>query len=511
MEKFLKIYFWQFISVLLNFAALFVVTPYISSSPSIFGIYSIIIALSLFISYADFGFVAAGIKYASESFAKRDMVEEIRIIGFVGFIFGCFILVYALIVGLASLKPEIFVTGLDNADEIKIASNLLLILAFSAPIFVIQRILQVIFGIRLEDHLFQRALILANLLKISSVFFFFREGFYDIVGYFLWVQFCNAFAVLIGIYLARRYLKYDLILLLSAIKFDLNVYQKTSKLAFSSLFLTLCWIVFYEIDLFVIGKFLDTHQVAIYAIGLSILTLFRTLFGVIYNPFIPKFNYFIALNDNQGMRDFFIKVLILGLPVVAFIVVSVSATIKSFIFSWVGSSYSEAIDIARILVLGYVLSFISYPSGSLLMAYEKVRWLFLISSLLPVLYWSGVFITFHKFGLASFAYSKFISLTLSSLIYLIMICRLLKLSVADFLLKIIMPAIIPFVSLIAILFIINDFLPFEKSKINLLLYITSVGGCVFCAFLIYYFISKPCRTTVNTLVKSVKINLLSQK
>jgi hypothetical protein len=79
MLKYVKIYIWQALSILFNFAAVFVVTPYLSTQPNLYGIYSIVIAAYLFLSYADFGFLSAGMKYAAECFAQDRQKDEIEI------------------------------------------------------------------------------------------------------------------------------------------------------------------------------------------------------------------------------------------------------------------------------------------------------------------------------------------------------------------------------------------------------------------------------------------------
>lgn len=88
--NYVKIYFWQGISVLLNLFAMFIVIPRISNNPSIYGIYIVCISANIFLTYADLGFVGAGYKYASECFARKDFKEEMKIVGFVGFISGHF-------------------------------------------------------------------------------------------------------------------------------------------------------------------------------------------------------------------------------------------------------------------------------------------------------------------------------------------------------------------------------------------------------------------------------------
>ena len=73
MKQIIKIYLWQFISLLFNFAAIFVVTPYLSSNHTLYGIYTLVVAANMFLSYADFGFLGAGMKFASECYAQKDL------------------------------------------------------------------------------------------------------------------------------------------------------------------------------------------------------------------------------------------------------------------------------------------------------------------------------------------------------------------------------------------------------------------------------------------------------
>ncbi len=166
MKQFLKIYLWQFISILFNFAAIFIVTPFLSSNQVIYGIYTLVTAAYMFLSYADFGFLGAGMKFASEYYAQKNLKQEIKIIGFTGFIFLMFVLIYALGVTFLAFRPEILVKNLENIEERSIASNLLFILAIFCPVIVMQRIVQIIYAVRLRDYVFQRISIIANAIKI---------------------------------------------------------------------------------------------------------------------------------------------------------------------------------------------------------------------------------------------------------------------------------------------------------------------------------------------------------
>src|ERR1019366_8639525 len=177
------------------------------------------------------------------------------------------------------------IKNLDATKEVVIASSLLLTLAISTPITLLQRLLQIIFGIRLEDFIIQRTNIAASLIKIISVLWYFRDGQYNIVGYFLFIQFVNLLAAIITLLMARKLYKYDFKTLIASMRFNRIVFYKTKNLALTSLYLTITWILYYELDPVIIGKFIGARQVAIYAIGLTILSFYRGILGILFSPF----------------------------------------------------------------------------------------------------------------------------------------------------------------------------------------------------------------------------------
>lgn len=504
MGKFLRIYFWQIVSLILNFGSMFIVTPYISSNKAIFGIYSLIIATSIFFAYSDLGFLSAGLKYACEYFAKNDRDNEIKVIGFAGFILTIFIAIYSITLFVISFYPQILVKSLSTSEDIRIAHNLLLILALYAPFVIFQRVILIIFSVRMEDYKFQRILIFFNLLKIVSALYFFGNGKYQIVGYFLFSQLCNIMSVLVGFYYVKRYFNYDLRRLFLSFKFSSEIYNKTKALAYSSLFITVCWILYYEIDLLVIGRTLGATQVAIFAIGLTILSYFRTLFGIFYSPFIARFNYFIGLKDHDGLKDFFIRIVKIGIPFTVFPVLLISLTAKTFILDWVGAGYFTSIPIAKILVLSYIFSFLSHPAGVVIMAYEKLKMLNITSAIQPFIYWLGILLTFNLLGLRSFAYFKFLAFAIDAVVYYILISKLFKINVFNFAYKTITPALPAICFLMLMSFIVISDLHAEKSKLNLLLYLVYCGVTITVSVGIYYFCSKEFKAFVNSFMLKCK-------
>jgi O-antigen/teichoic acid export membrane protein len=326
---------------------------------------------------------------------------------------------------------------------------------------------------------------------------FFSNKKYNIVGYFLFSQICTLSAVTVGLYIAKKRFGYDFKLFVNCFKFSKEIYQKTKKIAFVSIFLTVCWVLFYELDPFVISKLLGSRYLAIFAIGFTLMEYFRSIFGIIFGPFIAKFNHFIGLRNFEGLHTFFNKVLVLALPLTVFPVLAVSMTIKNFIFCWVGDKYADSVPIAKVLVLSFLFSFLSSPTGILIMAYEKAKLLYITNVLLPIIYWLGIVISFKFIGLQAFADFKFVAFIIMAIVYFIIVVKLLNEKFWPFFRQLFLPALLPVLFIITITFYTIRYLPLEKSKLNLMIYFIYNALVITTGFIIYYFSSLEFKKNIN--------------
>ena len=170
-KKYLYTYFWQGISVILNLCSLLIVIPLISENKFIYGIYSICVSFSIFLNYADLGFVSAAVKYAGELYAQNKR-EEIKFYGFSTFILIIFISLIVLTFIYFSYNPQILIKDIVKSNHLELASSLLLIQALFSYNVVLQKYTASVFQVRIEQYIFQRLSIVGNIIKISSVFYF---------------------------------------------------------------------------------------------------------------------------------------------------------------------------------------------------------------------------------------------------------------------------------------------------------------------------------------------------
>ncbi|MEG2340879.1 MAG: lipopolysaccharide biosynthesis protein [Odoribacter sp.] len=483
-KTYIKIYIFQFISVLLGIVSLFIVTPYLSGNKFLFGIYSICVSLTIYFSYADLGFMTAGQKFAAECYAKDDRKSEYEIISFTGFILLIFMAVVSFVILLFAYNPHWLIAGLTKQSDVNTARWLLVILAFSSPIIAFQRILGIIYSVRMEDYKYQRILIIGNVMKILSVLVFFTNGRYMIVSYYLFFQIITL-CVTVGafVYAVLNY-GYDIKNFIKNIKFNKSIFEKLKGLAFVSLFSMFCWILYYELDQIVIAKLMGPEMVSIYAIAFSVLALFRTFLGVIYTPFTARFNHFIGVGDQVGLNRFFLFTTRVLLPLSVFPILIIALLAKPFLYSWVGVQYEQAISLTSILVFSNLFAFFSYPSQALITAKLCNRTLYLASAINVVVFWGGVILFFSHIGLYAFAVMKVCAFCLSTFFYFFIIGRMIQFSYFQYIGGIIRRCFIPVIGCVILCILIEPYMFLEKSVLALLYNLTFMGIIFIVSFIL---------------------------
>lgn len=400
--------------MLLGMLSLFVVMPHLSSNQEVYGIYAICSSLTVFFSYADIGFVTSGQKFAAEAYIKKEKETELDILGFTSLILLVFLAAISAAVLFLSTNPSILISDISG-DSVGIATSLLVILACSSPIFCFQRICQMIFAVRLSDYYFQMIQIMGNILKISSVFYFFRDDRYDIVGYYLMFQLISMLVLIVAYIFAKVRFDVSFWNVLRHIKFKKGVYDMLSGLAYATLFGSICWILYYELDNMVIAKLLGASAVAIYAAAFSILTYIRSFLNILYSPFMARFNYFTAEKDISGLNEFLKSVVDFFFPITIIPIVVMMVVSGPFVASWVGPEYALSADVLSVLLVGIVLTFISTPSGIYITSLQKNKVLYVSNALIVLIYWGGVFLTYKALGVLSFAIMKSAGLLFSAI------------------------------------------------------------------------------------------------
>lgn len=424
-NKYFYIYLFKGISIVLGFVSMFIVMPFLTSNQELYGIYAICTSLTIYFSYADLGFGSAGQKFAVEKYVQQDREGEIRIVGFTSFIYITFMsLVSIMILGIA-VHPDHFLKGI-TPDNVRIARVLLVVLACTAPAMALNRILEMIFSIRLEDYKYQRILICGNIVKIAIAFIFFGDGRYLIIPYYIAYHSITLVCCLIAVVYVKRIYNYDLRLLFKNIRFNRTIFDKVKYLAYASLVGMVCWILYYELDQLAIGAIWGVNEVAIYAIGISIITYFRTYLATLFSPLTTRFNYFVGQNDIKGLDAHILRVMDFFYPFVVIPILVVVFFAYPFVLSWVGPQYTDSVIHVRLLTLCNVFAFLTYPAGSYLVARQYNKYSAMTAILIAVVFWLGIFITKDIVGVLSFSSMKLVAFFISAILYAVFLLKIMR-------------------------------------------------------------------------------------
>lgn len=502
-KNYIKIYFWQLLSFLLNFVALFIVTPMLSSMQEIYGIYSVCAGLNIFLQYADIGFLMAGKKFAAETVVNGDSVTEKKFVGTSMSIFTAFSLLLSLGLAVCIINPDILIAGVSNNQEhLETARALLYILGFSIIVTIVHKYVEFIYSLRLEEYKAQRAIIIGNVIKIASVPLYFFHNRYDIVGYYAFSQIIMLISCLFVLYQSKE-IGYGLTSLFSIFKFDKASFNLMKGLALGGFGSTLAWILYYEIDTVAISAMLGAKMVASYAVGRSIQSFVRSITGIVYGPYNVRFYYFKGNNDIEGMKHFFNTLTcflsFLIIPIIAILVFA-----EPFTIAWVGPDYKDSVVILQILVLCFVFNSITSPCGSIVFAFNKAKDLLKLSFIQPVVFWVGVFFTVGIWGINSFAYFKLVACFISAFFFFQIAIRTINIKPWKLLLRnFIYPLLIALVFTIAVYVLSKDYLVItEKSNINLIVCVIWMGCACAISFIGFILLNKPFRRVIMNLIKN---------
>lgn len=507
-RNYVNIYFWKGLAIVLNLISMFIVMPKISQIPSVYGIYALCVSMSIFLQYADIGFISAAFKYASESYARGEKEEEVRIVGFISSLLFTVVCVYMAVIFFFAAYPHILMKDLTNPQEAHIASQLLCMLALFAPTIVLQKASYIFFGVRLEDYILQRFLIIGNSIKIISVFYFFYGNRFDIVGYYLFSQIINFISCALFLVMARFRYGHDFRTYFKTFRFSKLMYHKLKKISHASFYLTLVWILIYELDMVIIARLFGAADAAYYGVALMIFTFLRTIYGLLYSPYSARINHFIGIGDSEGLKAFLSHIISITTPLVVFPILSIVILAHPLLYTWVGSTYDSSIVLLQWLVISYFFAFLNYVVPDLLIAQERIKTMYIIGSINVCVYWVGIVTTFSYFGIMSFVVFKFSIFAISAVLYAVIIMRFLKLDIKNFFKKFINPIIIPCICAVGILLFIEPYMPLAKNKLYVMIIVISGIGVSGIGLVLYSLFSAPFRSYVHHLYQKIVHGLM---
>lgn len=483
-----------------------IVIPRLSSDVNSYGIYSVVISLMIFLQYADLGFLGAGQKYAAESYVRNERTNEIKILGFVHFILLIVVILYILLLTYVYFNPGLLFNSMQAQDK-TLAKSLILVFIGSSPIIIFQRLASAIYSIRLEEYVLQYFEIVSSVIKILSTFYFFRDGSYEILNYVIFIQILNLVSVACGFIVIRFKYQYNIKRLIYAFRFQKSVYDLTKAMAMTSVVVTISWMLYYEFDLIYVSKLYTPEMVAIFAIGITMLTFSRSLMNAFLGPFQTKFNHLRGMKEDDKLNQYFLLLINWAFPISILPALTIIIMMQSLIISWIGSAYIDSIWISRILICNLFFSFLSVPISYLAMAKEKFRFIFISSVFLPLFYFTFFFILYKPIGYFSIPTAKVLTILVNLIVTIYLLRDIIAHSLLSVMIKLFRYMVLPFVLLIGLLFLFYPYWGHPSGKnIYFFLRIVSIGGIsTILSMLLYYFINPETKSKMlmfTTIIRS---------
>ena len=409
------------IRILLNFAFI----PYITSQfgSSRYGVWVIIFQVVSYFTLFDFGINSALTRFVSKAFAKKDfhaVNKTLATSNLIYFIVGS--IVGLLVFLFAEFYFHIFnITSPVLISEGKTALILL-------GLFLSFQFYMMAFG---NSHgAFQRLDISKNLIALEEIA---RIGIMTILLYNGYGLIALALTIL-GTTIARSLAgMYWLKKIHPEIKFSYSYDSQSAKqlLGYSKItfFISLCWLVLYGSDSFILGLLSTTAAAGVYAPGAQLMLYMRNIINVIGVPLIPAVSHLESQESFKRIQTIYMK----GIKYIAFASFAMSTSVlffaKPFVELWLDSQFAETTDVMRILALGTAFFLPQIIGNSILFGCEQHKTILKVVTLETIAKLILVVFLIPLFGIVGMAMANAVpQIILYTTLYPYLIGKVLKIS-----------------------------------------------------------------------------------
>ena len=423
-NRFSKVYIWQFISLIVRMLSLLIVIPIISFDKSVYGIYSLILSIQIFLNYGDFGIFSSVKRFLIEfnDNNHRDFSHLQKFSFFSGFVLWIF---FSFLLSIIYFNPDFLIKDI-NYEEIDLIKDLILICSVNGFALVFQKIVAIYYQINIMDDILKKIQICGNVLII--LFAFFLDS-YDVFNLKMWYLFSSFVQIIVFFIIYINALKRKLIInhyfftFFNFFNSDLikNVFNFSIPLFVSSI----CWLLFYEFDNFIIGKTLGINQVAIYSASVVFLIVTRSVFGIIFNPINVNAIYAFKKSVKTGgnyISNSFLFLFLIGI----FFCSSLFLFSEDLINYVYGNNYYESVQIVNILLFQFLFYPFFYLAGTVLENFFSSKKIIVISIFTVTIYYSLIFFNLDSLSLLKLAIFKIVTFFLISILYFIVLINYLN-------------------------------------------------------------------------------------
>lgn len=330
----------NYFTIGLNTLVGIVYTPFLLRmiGQSEYGLYSLVSSVIAYLSILDFGFGNAIIRYTAKLKAESKLVEQYKL-------FGMFLWLYLVIGFFALCFGFILYNNVDNLfeetlsiDECSKARIMILMLIFNLaitfPLSIFGAIIQAY-----EKFIFLRAINIVRIIVTTLVMVMLLKLGYKAIALVAVQTIMNIANLTLHFIYCKKVLKIKLI-------FGKIDYQFFKEISYYSLWIFIMAIVdnvFWNTGQFVLGAFVGTVAVAIYAVAIQLHSMHEQFSTAMSAIFLPRITGLVVKGDSKiEISNLFIKTGRIQYVVLSFVLVAFLMFGKQFIMLWAGPDYEMA-------------------------------------------------------------------------------------------------------------------------------------------------------------------------
>lgn len=334
-----------------------------------YGLYAMIGSLAAYFSILDLGLGNTIIRYISRNRAIGDKNTESKLN-------GMFLLLYSVIGLLAIVAGIIVYQSIDNifesgltTTELAKAKIMVIILtinfALSFPLSVFGSIIRAY-----ERFVIVKVVIIIRAIAIPIITLPFLLLGFGSVTMVVIAAFVNLSCLLFNVFYCFKYLNVDLYFG----KIDFSLLKEIISYSFFVFLAVIVDQIYWNTDQFILGALAGTAPVAVYAIAIQFINIYKRFSTSISGLFLPRASMMVANNaSNEEITNSMIKYGRVQYIIMALILTGFMLFGRPFINYWAGNNYDSAYYIALIIMLPFTIPLIQNFGLSILYAKNKQK------------------------------------------------------------------------------------------------------------------------------------------
>lgn len=375
-----------------------------------YGLYAMIGSLIAYFSVLDLGLGNAIVRYTSRNRAVGDKQIEAKLN-------GMFLILY-LIIGILTILigaiiyfyiDDIFTNGLSTS-ELRKAKIMVIIItinfAFSFPLAIFGSIIQAY-----ERFVIFKLVEIVRILAVPIITLPFLYLGFGSVAMVVIVSVVNIGSLLFNLYYCFKYIKIKF----HFGKIDLTLLKEILGYSFFVFLGVIVDQIYWNTDQFILGALVGTVSVAIYAIAMQFINMYKRFSTSISGLFLPRASIMVARkSSNEEITNEMIKYGRIQYTIMAYILTGFILFGRPFINFWAGTNYDTAYIITLIIMIPLTIPLIQNFGISILYAKNLQKFRSLVLILIAIL---NIIITIplvQKYSGIGAAIGTAISLTLGN-------------------------------------------------------------------------------------------------